>query len=422
MATPNGTIRSEFVQAALTGKRAATQAALIDSEDFIRDIVRDVLQQFLEAEMTAYLGAGPYERSEKRTGMRNGYKPRMLKLKVGTITLSVPQARDGSFSTELFNRFQRSEKALTLAIMEMYVDGVSTRKVTDITEQLCGTSFLKSTISELCGSLDKQVTAWKASDLSSHSYPYVFVDAIYKDVRKAASVISEGMLIVTAIRDDGKREILDAVVADTESAPAYEDLFCSLKGRGLRGVLLVVSDAHAGLKEAISRYFQGAAWQRCQVHFVRDCMGKVSFKYRSELAADINSIFAESTRKAAINKALRVADTWKHICEKVANMIEEDIEQCLSCLAFPQQHRKRIRTNNSIERLNEELRRRSRVIRIFPNEAAMLRLVATLCMEQSETWVTGRKYLDMDLLKTKQDTTGIEMLGKTGMDEMKQAS
>jgi putative transposase len=406
----------------VTGNNETTQDALIDSEDFIRDIVHDALQQFLEAEMTEFLGAEPYERSDERTGVRNGYKPRTLKLKVGTIVLSVPQTRDGSFSTELFGRFQRSEKAFTLAIMEMYVDGVSTRKVSDITERLCGTSFSRSTVSGLCSSLDEQIALWKANDLSAHTYPYVFVDAIYKNVRKAARVVSEGMLVVTAIRDDGKREILDAVVADTESAGAYEELFSSLKGRGLSGVMLVTSDAHIGLKQAVCRYFQGAAWQRCQVHFVRDCMGRVSLRYRAEIAADINAVFRETTRETAMRKAIEVADKWKVRCEKVAEMIEEDIEQCLSNLAFPEKHRKRIRTNNSIERFNEELRRRTRVIRIFPNERAMLRLVATLCIEQSEAWVSGRQYLDMSPLDMPASATGIELVGKVKVEKTREAS
>lgn len=406
-----------------TDGKLQMQEPLIDSKDFIREIVRDALQEFLEAEMTEHLQAKPYERSNERTGVRNGYKPRTIKMKVGPITLSLPQARDGSFSTALFERFQRSEKAFVLTIMKMYVDGVSSRKVSDITEQLCGTSFSKSTVSRLCSALDEQIGAWKGSDLSEHQYPYLFVDATYENVRRKGSVVSEGALIVTGVRDDGKREILDCVAADTESAATYEELFRSLKARGLNGVLLVVSDAHAGLKKAIARYFQGAAWQRCQVHFTRDCMSKVAYKHRKDLARDINAIFKETSRNAAIEKSREVTDKWKQTCPKVSNTIEEDIEQCLSVLAFPEEHRKRLRTNNNIERFNGELRRRTRVIRVFPDEESMIRLVATLCMEQSETWLTGRQYLDMSLLDTDSKvTTGIELMSNGGMGEARKAS
>jgi len=381
-----------------TVKDSAPQGALIDNQEFIKEIVRSALQEFLEAEMTDYVGAEPYERSEQRTGQRNGYKPRLLKLKVGTIELRVPKSRDGQFSTALFQRFQRSERAFILALMQMYQDGVSTRKITDITEVLCGTSFSASTISELTKTLDGQVSAWSSRDLSGHSYPYLFVDALYENVRQSGVVVSLGVLICSAVRDDGRREILDVRIADTESAATYADLFSSLKARGLKGVRLVTSDAHAGLKSAIARYFQGAAWQRCQVHFIRDMCGAVAWKHREKLAADLSAIFACPERKTALEKAAEVADRWRGISPKTAEAIEEDIEQCLSVLAFPEAHRKRLRTNNCLERLNEEIRRRTRVVRVFPSEASARRLISALCIERSEQWQTGKAYLNMKLL------------------------
>jgi transposase-like protein len=246
--------------------------------------------------------------------------------------------------------------------------------------------------------LDVQIAAWKSRDLSAHTYPYIFVDALYENVRRKGAVVSEGMLITCGVREDGKREVLDVAVADTESAAAYNDLFGSLRERGLFGVRLVVSDAHAGLKAAIKRYFQGASWQRCQVHFHREAAMKVSFKRRRELSADILEVFSKTTRAEAMKKACDVADKWRDVAPRVASMIDDGIEECLSALAFPEKHRKRIRTNNALERLNKEIRRRDQVIEVFPNEASAMRLVCALCMETSEEWLSGREYLDMSLL------------------------
>jgi transposase-like protein len=381
-----------------TDKQVSSQEALIDSEGFIRGIVQATLQEFLEAEMVTHLGAEPYERTEERTGLRNGYKPRVLNLTVGSVSLRLPQARDGGFHTELFERYQRSERAFTLAIVEMWLNGVSSRKVAGITDALSSVTFSKSTVSELCKSLDAHVNAWRSRDLSAHTYPYLFVDALYEDVRVGSGVVSEGVLIACGVRDDGKREILDVAIADTESAAAYNDLFGSLKERGASGVLLVTSDAHSGLKSAIKRYFQGASWQRCQVHFIRDAALKVSLKRRSELCGDLSSIFNETERGAALTKATEIADKWRETAPRVAAMLDDDIEQCLSALSFPEEHQVHIRTNNFIERLNEEIRRRDRVIGVFPNEASLLRLVCSLCIERSELWTLGRPYLDMSLL------------------------
>lgn len=374
------------------------QSVLIDSAEFVKGIVQAALQMFLEAEMDEYIGAGYYERSDERTGFRNGTKPRTLNLKVGTIYLRLPQARDGGFHTELFKRYQRSERAFTLAIIEMWQNGVSNRKVSEITDALCGISFSKSTVSELCRELDEQVAAWKARDLSEYTYPYIFVDALYENVRVDGRIVRSGALIVSSVRKDGIREILDVAIADTESEASYNDLFSSLRKRGVAGVCLVTSDAHAGLKAAINRYFQGASWQRCQIHFMRDVLGKVSFRHREEISSDIGSIFGKADRKEAMDSAKEVAKKWRKVAPRVADMIEFDIEQCLSVLAFPEEHRIHIRTNNALERLNKEIRRRDRVIEIFPNEASMLRLISTLLIEQSEEWAGGKPYLEMGLL------------------------
>ena len=369
-----------------TDMATATQSVLMDDPAFLRFIVERVVQAVLETEMTAHLNAEPYERSVERRGYRNGYKPRQLNTRVGTLTLQVPQDRDGTFSTQLFARYQRSEKALVLALVEMYVEGVSTRKVREITEALCGTSFSKSLVSELAGQLDEELEAWRNRPLTETTYPYLSVDARYEHVRQGGRVVSQGVLIVAGVRADGHRDRQDLAMADTESEATYHHLFADLKARGLSGVRLVTSDSHAGLKAAIDRHFQGASWNRCQVHFSRDLVGKVGAG-RRELAADLREIFAATSREQAMTIAEAVAARWEAFHPAVARLIEEGVEDCLACLAFPLAHRARIRTTNGLERLNEEIKRRTRVVRIFPNADACLRLVTALCVEHSEEWI-----------------------------------
>lgn len=384
MATGNG-----------TGVNTAMQAVLTDDPDFLRDLVAHVVQEILDAEMTAHLGAEPYERTDTRTGQRNGYKPRQLHTRVGTLTLLVPQDRGGTFSTQIFARYQRTEKALVLAVMEMYLEGVSTRKVAAITEALCGTTFSKSLVSRLASALDVELATWRSRSLADHSYPYLFVDARYEYIRVGGQVSSHGVLIVSGVRVDGKRAILAVAVADTESAATYQAVFRDLKARGLRGVRLVTSDDHAGLRAAIDRYFQGAGWQRCQVHYQRNLLGMVGTSRRKELADDLRCLFTTTTPTQVRLATNQLADRWRGTHPAVARSLEEESEACFACLAFPLAHQPRIRTTNGLERLNQELKRRTRVIRIFPNREACLRLVTALCAEQSEEWESGRQYLDM---------------------------
>ncbi len=385
MAKGNGSEQTELAQ-----------AILLDDPDFLRGIVERALQTILEAEMTAHLGAGKYERGDGRTGYRNGYKPRSLTTRVGTLELRVPQDRDGTFSTELFARYQRSEQALVTTLMEMYLQGVSTRKVAAITEELCGTSFSKSQVSALVGRLDTELVAWRTRPLTAAAYPYLAVDARYEQARVNGRVITVGVLIVAAVRDDGRRELLAVKEADTEREATYHALFTDLKNRGLRGVELVTSDDHRGLKAAIARDFQGASWQRCQVHFGRNLRGMVGVKHRAQLSEDLRGIFAAASATQARAAARACVAAWKASHPEVAAKIEEELEDCLACYAFPAAHRPRIRTTNGLERLNEELKRRTRVVRIFPNREAVERLVTALVMEQSEEWVSGRRYLTMD--------------------------
>jgi transposase-like protein len=375
------------------------QGALLDDPGFLRGIVEGVLQHLLEAEITEHIGAAPYERTDARTGHRNGHKPRKLKSRVGTLELLVPQDREGTFSTSLFARYQRNEKALTLALMEMYLEGVSTRKVREVTEELCGTSFSKSTVSRLASTLDSELEEWRQRPLEAESYPYLFVDARYEKVRVGSRIVSEGVLVVCAVRADGFREILAAEVADVESEATYQELFRALKDRGLGGVELLTSDEHKGLKNAIERHFRGASHQRCQFHYAKNLLGLVSFGKRKELGAGLRAVFSAPTRELALRAAEELADRWRQSHPKVAEHIEEHIEECLACLSFPESHRRRIRTTNGLERFNQEVKRRTRVVRIFPNRQACLRLVTALAVETSEEWLTGRRYLDMEELK-----------------------
>ena len=378
---------------------APVREALIDDPDFLRDIVQGALQRLLEAEITEHLQAAPHERSEKRRGYRNGYRERQLKTRVGTLRLLVPQDREGTFRTELFDRYQRSEKALVLSLMEMYLEGVSTRKVQSVTETLCGTSFSKSTVSRLVGELDDDLSSWRERPLGEVTYPYLVVDARYEYVRIAGQVVSQGVLVVKGVRADGKREILAVDVADSESEATYDALFEGLKERGLRGVRLVTSDDHRGLVNAIAKHFQGASWQRCQVHFLRNALGKVARKHRKVLVSDLKAVFAAPSKAWALNLAGDVVQRWSASHAALAEWIEDGIETCLACYAFPEPHRRRVRSTNGLERFNQELKRRTRVVRIFPNADACLRLVSALSMEQSEEWLSGRRYLDMSLLE-----------------------
>jgi transposase-like protein len=383
------------------------QGALLDDPGFLREIVERVVQELLEAEMTEHVGAAPYERSVARSGQRNGHKPRTLRTRVGTLNLAVPQDREGTFSTRLFARYQRNEKALVLALMEMYVEGVSTRKVKDITEALCGTSFSKSLVSSLAGRLDAELEAWRNRRLETAAYPYLFVDARYEKARVDGRVVSQGVLVASAVRElDGLREILAVEVADTESEATYQQLFRALKARGLKGVELVVSDEHAGLKAAVARHFQGASWQRCQVHYARNLLGMVGAARRKDLAEGLRGVFAAASRESALLFAEELADRWRPSHPKVSEHLEEHVEECLACLSFPASHRRRIRTTNGLERFNQELRRRTRVVRIFPNPEACLRLVSALAIEQSEEWLTGRRYLDMEELREHRRSDG----------------
>jgi transposase-like protein len=366
----------------------------IGGEDFVRQLVERTVQQVLEAEMTSFLGAESYERNGERRGWRNGFKPRTLKTRVGELELMVPKDRDGEFQTELFERYQRSEKAFVAALLQMYIEGVSTRKVTEITEALCGLEVSKSQVSALTAKLDAEINEWRMRPLSE-AYPYLIFDARYEKVRRGGSVVSQGVLVAIGISQTGYREVLGCWVAESESEASWSAVFSELKQRGLSGVLYVVSDDHQGMVKAIARHFQGAVWQRCQVHFVRNALALCGQQQRPQVLRLIKAVTEAATREAAqAALAVTVAELKKK-APKVARLLEESGEEILGVYALPETHRKRMRTTNMLERQNQELKRRTRVVRVFPHEQSLLRLIAALLMETNQEWM-GRIYLRME--------------------------
>ncbi len=393
--------------------KALVQQVLLDDPDFLQGIVGEVLQRLLDSEITAHVGATPYERSGDRKGYRNGSYPRTLKTRVGRIELSVPRDRDGTFQPSLFARYQRNEKALLLALMEMTLEGVSTRKVTAITEALCGTSFSKSLVSSLAAELDDQLEAWRNRPLEGE-WPYLFVDALYQKARHNGRVVSMAVLIVVGVNDEGYRSVLAVEVAHSENEADYDDLFRALSGRGLRGVKLVVSDDHKGLKAAVQRNFPGVAWQRCQVHFMRNLLAKLRRRDRGWVMAALKDVFNAPDRAAAEFRLRGLVERLRSPYPDLADWLEEQSPETLSVFDYPEAHRRRLRTTNGLERLNQELRRRMRVIRIFPHRWSCLRLAAALCQEQDEDWLTGKRYLDMTLLSKSGEGEVVETVRRAG--------
>ena len=368
--------------------------ALLSGQDGLAKLLQTALNQVLEAQVTEHIGAERYERTEEREGRyRNGHRERQLYTRVGPIALRVPQTRDGSFSTEIFERYQRSERAFVLGLMEMYVNGVSTRKVTKITEELCGTSFSKSTVSRLCAELDESVGAFLRRDLEPY-FPFVIVDAMFTKSRSNGRVVSKALLIASGVRPDGYREPIGFAVGDSESFATWDALFRSLKERKLERVDFVVSDDHAGLKKAAMKHFSSATWQRCQVHLQRNIGDHSPRKEREVIDAALKLVLHAPDRSEAIRRRDEFIMRFAKTAPKAVACLEEAFEDAIAVLCLPEKYRKRLRSTNMQERLNEEIRRRERVIRIFPNDKAAIRLVGALLMDAYETW-QERRYLDM---------------------------
>ena len=360
-------------------------------------LLEQVLNQVLEAQRSEHVHAEPYERTEDRRGYRNGYKPRQLTTRVGTLTLRVPHVREGTFSSDLFVRYQRSEQALILTLMEMVVNGVSTRKVAHITEELCGREFAKSTVSDLCKRLDPLVDAWNERDLSAHRYPFVLVDGLVIKVREGGHIVARSALVAIGVNEAGFREILGLRLGDSESERTWMDFFTWLKGRGLCGVYLVVSDHHGGLVHAIRLQFQGATWQRCQRHLSANVSDAAPKALRDELHARVSAVFTAPDMETARTLLAKILTDYEANAPSAVAILERGFDDATAVLALPAPYRRRLRTTNGVERLNEELRRRERVIRIFPNRQAAIRLLGALLVEQDEQWSTGKRYFDMSV-------------------------
>jgi len=355
-------------------------------------LLESVCQQLIEAEMSRYLGAEAYERTDERIGYRNGYKNRTLKTRVGQLQFQVPQSRDGKFSPEIFQRYQRSEKALRLTLMEMVLHGVTTRKVAKVTEELCGTGFSASMVSQLCTGMDESLEMFRTRPLTG-KYPYVMVDARYQKTRMDHQVISQAVLIIVGVNQDGYREVLAVEVVALESASTWGDIFQRLRKRGLKGVRLVVSDNHLGIKEAVSRHFCGSLWQRCRFHFSRNVCGKLSLKDRATMAKALRRIWELGTWREAQDEIHKVADAYRRRYPDVAVMLEEDMEDTFAVETLPPEHQRRLATTNGLERVNETLKSRTRLVRIFPNRESCLRMHTALLQEIHEDWITGHRYV-----------------------------
>ena len=380
-----------------TQGRATLKALLADDQDFMRHLVREVMQEILEAEMTDALSAEPGERTEARLGYRAGHYPRTLITRVGKLELRVPRDRDGRFSTELFERYQRSEKALVSALAEMYVQGVSTRKVKAITEELCGHSFSASAISSVNKGLDEGLSQFAKRRLDE-PYPYLILDARYERVREGGVIRSQAVLIAIGINTDGYRQILGVELASRESQGSWRDFLVALRERGLHGVEFVVSDDHLGLRKSLMEILPEAAWQRCYVHFLRNALDHMPRKASDDCLQELRWLYDRRDLAEAQKDLSAWICRWQGVYPRLCDWAEENIAETLTFYRLPLGHHKHLKSTNMLERLNEEIKRRTRVVRIFPNQESCLRLVRALAVETHEGWLEEHRYLNMQLL------------------------
>jgi len=380
-----------------SSRLAEVKALLADNQDLMKSLVKEVLQEVLDVEMTEFLGADRSERNLGRTGYRSGYYSRGLVTRIGKLELRVPRDRNGEFSTALFERYQRSEKALVAALAEMYVQGVSTRKVTAITEELCGHRFSASSISTINKGMDEALARFAARPLDE-VYPYLILDARYEKVREDGVIRSQAVLIAIGINWEGQRQVLAVELANRESATSWKEFLVMLKQRGLHGVEFVVSDDHAGLKRAISEVLPEAAWQRCYVHFLRNALDYLPRKADDDCLQELRWIYDRRDIQEAQRDLAAWIGKWQAKYPKLVDWVESSIGETLTFYRLPRAHHKHLKSTNMLERLNEEIKRRTRVVRIFPNAASCERLVRALCVETHEAWLEASRYLNMSLL------------------------
>jgi transposase-like protein len=365
-----------------------------DGFNGLGEAVRRLINEAMRLERQGYLGVGPYERSEDRQGYANGYKSKTVKTRVGELNFAVPQVRDGGFYPSSLDKGIRSERALKIALAEMYVHGVSTRKVAKITEQLCGFEVTSSQVSRAAKELDLVLEQWRNRLLGA--YPYVYLDARYEKVRNNGAVVSSAVLVAVGVSETGKRQILGTSVAISEQEAHWRDFLKQLQARGLHGVKLLISDAHEGLKAARRAVFPSVPWQRCQFHLQQNAQAYVpKQEMKKKVAADIRNIFNAPSEEEAKRLLSQLMGHYEKSAPRLVAWAEENLTEGLTIFQFPADHWRRIRTSNVIERVNEEIRRRTRVAGIFPNDASCLRLVSAVLMEISEDWETGKIYLTM---------------------------
>ena len=371
---------------------------LREEKDFLKAVIQDIVQEVLEAEMDEAVGARKSERTPDRTSYRSGYYSRGLVTRVGKLELEVPQDRKGHFSTEVFERYQRSEKALVSSLAEMYVQGVSTRKVKTITEELCGHGFSASSISRINQSLDEELKKFATRKLEEE-YPYLILDARYEKVREDGVIRSQAVMIAIGINWDGRRTILAVELARRESATSWRNFVLVLKERGLCGVDFVVTDDHSGLKKAIAELLPEAIWQRCYVHFLRNALDYLPRKADDDCLQELRWIYDRRDLEEARRDLAAWLQKWQQKYPKLCDWAEDNIEQTLSFYKLPRPHHKHLKSTNMLERLNEEIKRRTLVVRIFPDASSCLRLIRALAVETHENWIEATRYLNMDFLK-----------------------
>ena len=387
MAQLNITLNQEEIQALL----------LDDRGEAFKKILQTSLNKILQVESAEQLKAAPYERSEERTDCRNGSRDRDLNTRVGRITLHVPRHRNVPFKTLVFDNYSRSEAALVAGMAEMVVNGVSTRKVSRVMETLCGTSFSKSAVSDVCKDLETAVKEFQTRPLEG-DYPFLTVDATYFKVRENSRIISKAFMIAYGTNAEGHREILGFGVYANESSATWTDFLLSLKKRGLTGLLMITSDAHEGILNAIGKVFPTVPWQRCQFHFSRNITDKAPKKYQTGLRAELQELFNCKTIAEARKVRDRIIEDYRDVAESAVVCLDEGFESSMTVMLLPAWLRRFYRTSNQIERLNKELKRRSKVIGVFPNEDSVLRLMGSVLMERHDAMLAGRAVFSKDSL------------------------
>lgn len=367
--------------------------------DVLREGIRVLSQALMESEVAGLIGAERHERTSERTAYRNGTRTRTWDTRVGTIELAIPKVRPGTYFPSLLHPRRRAEQALLAVVQEAYVHGVSTRKVDELVKALGLDGMSKSEVSRICGELDPLVEAFRTRPIAG-DHPYVWLDATYHKVRIEGRVVSQATVVAIGVTADGERQILGVDVGASEERSFWTAFLRSLVKRGLTGVRLVISDAHEGLKQAISTVLVGAAWQRCRVHFMRNLLATVPHTLREPVAAIVRTIFAQPDHVSALAQLHKVADGLRARMPAAATLLEEAAEDILAHKHFPEEHRRQLHSTNPLERLNKEIKRRSNVVGIFPNPRALVRLVGAVLLEQDDEWaVADRRYFSAESMK-----------------------